>query len=151
MRTTHIAQFNVVRFKFPVGHPALQAFAENVARINAIAEASPGFVWRYVEAGTGEVEFIRFEDGSFLGALSVWESIEALRSFVYGKAHLEMMRRKAEWMSNIAEPAYVLWPVERGDQPHPDEGWRRLLHLRDKGDTAIAFSFSFRSATGPCA
>lgn len=144
MSAMHVAQFNVVRFKFPPGHVALRTFEENVARINAIAEASPGFVWRYVEAGTRDVEFVQFVDGSFLGALSVWESIEALKAFVYGKAHLEMMRRKAEWMSNMAERSYVLWHVERGIQPRPEEGWKRLVHFRENSDSAMSFSFGPR-------
>ena len=36
-------------------------------------------------------------DGGILINLSVWESVEALGAYVYGEAHLAVLRRRRQW------------------------------------------------------
>jgi len=44
MSATHIAQLNVGRLLYPVDDPRIAEFRDNLDRVNAIAERSPGFV-----------------------------------------------------------------------------------------------------------
>ena len=46
MPETHIAQLNIGRFRFPTDDPRMAGFMDNLDRVNALAERSPGFVWR---------------------------------------------------------------------------------------------------------
>lgn len=43
----HLAQLNIGKLKYPIDHPEIAEFANNLDRINALAEASKGFVWRF--------------------------------------------------------------------------------------------------------
>ena len=45
----HLAQINVARVRSPLGDPIMAEFEAALAEINALAEASPGFVWRLKE------------------------------------------------------------------------------------------------------
>ena len=137
-----LAQINVVQFVEPIGSPRLESFVAQVAHINALAEASPGFVWRYKEASDGSVEVLNFPDGSTLGALSVWRDIRSLKNFVYGSGHSGVIRRRREWMVPLAVKPMALWWVSPGERPSLAEGWERLQHLRNHGPTLVAFSFA---------
>lgn len=44
--TYHLAHFNWATLKAPVGDPRVAPFVDAVPKVNALAERSPGFVWR---------------------------------------------------------------------------------------------------------
>ncbi len=46
MSDFHLAQYNVGRIRSPLDHPDVAEFIAALDPINALAEASPGFVWR---------------------------------------------------------------------------------------------------------
>jgi hypothetical protein len=75
--------------------------------------------------------------------MSVWQSLEALRAFVYSdRAHLAVMRRRREWFHKHAEAFQVLWWIPAGHIPTVDEAEERLDLLRRFGPTPDAFTFS---------
>lgn len=49
-----IAQLNIAQPLAPIDSPDLKDFADNIERINTLAEASEGFIWRL----TGETTLI---------------------------------------------------------------------------------------------
>lgn len=50
--TYELAQLNIGVIRAPMDSPVMAEFAANLARINAIADAAPGFIWRLqTEAG----------------------------------------------------------------------------------------------------
>jgi hypothetical protein len=74
--------------------------------------------------------------------LSVWESLEALRDFVYRNGpHLDFMRRRREWFHRMAEQYLVLWWVPAGHIPSLDEALARLGQLEAEGPGPLAFTF----------
>ena len=76
---------------------ALPDFAAGLERINAFADLSPGFVWR-LQTAEGDATSIRpFENENLLVNMSVWRDVESLNKYVYGSAHVELMRRRREW------------------------------------------------------
>ena len=48
----HLAQLNVARLLEPLDSPTLADVVANLAHLNAIADRSPGFVWRLQGAFT---------------------------------------------------------------------------------------------------
>ena len=75
--------------------------------------------------------------------MSVWESIDALASFVYRSDHVAVMRRRREWFERI-RVFMVLWWVPAGHVPSVEEALERLGHLREHGPTPHAFTFKAR-------
>src|SRR6202030_3511838 len=58
----HLAQLNIGRLRYDLDDPRLADFIDNLARVNAIAERSEGFVWRLKDE-TGNATNIRaFDD-----------------------------------------------------------------------------------------
>jgi hypothetical protein len=116
-------------------------FAANLDRINALAEDSPGFVWR-LQTPEGNATAIRpFEDGNTLLNMSVWQDADSLRKFVYRSAHADIMRRRREWFEKINEAILVLWWVRRGHRPSVEDAIARLELLRRNGPHPDAFTF----------
>jgi hypothetical protein len=46
MNTFHIAQINVARMRGALEDPVMRGFVARLDEINALADGSPGFVWR---------------------------------------------------------------------------------------------------------
>ena len=44
--TYHIAQVNIARMNAPLDDPIMEGFVARLDEINALADRSPGFVWR---------------------------------------------------------------------------------------------------------
>jgi hypothetical protein len=109
--------------------------------VNALADASPGFVWR-LQTDEGDATSIRpFDDERIIVNMSVWESIEALWSFVYDGRHLDVMRRRREWFTRLGEAHQVLWWIPAGTIPASADIRDRIDHLRANGPTPHAFTF----------
>jgi hypothetical protein len=138
----HLAQFNIGRLRAPVDDPALADFVANLDPINALADATPGFVWR-LQTEDGNATAIRPFPGDDLMAInmSVWESMEALAEYVYRSAHTAFLRRRSEWFERLREVYLVLWWIPAGVLPTVEEALARLDHLRTFGPTPEAFTF----------
>jgi Domain of unknown function (DUF3291) len=132
----HLAQLNVGRIVAPTDSPVVADFMKALDRINALAEASPGFVWR-----GNATEILTTTDPYFLINMSVWESIETLFEFVYRSAHTGFMVRRREWFERPTEAYQVLGWVSAGYHPSPQEALARLEHLRRHGASPYAFTF----------
>jgi heme-degrading monooxygenase HmoA len=140
MTRHHLAQINVGMLKAPIDDPRTAGFTDNLDRINALAEAQPGFVWRLTGEGNNATDLRPFDDPELLVNLSVWTDLQALAAFVYRSAHRDVMRGRAQWFESMA--LYMcLWWVPEGHVPTPAEGMARLDLLRLKGPTADAFTF----------
>ena len=136
----HLAQINIGRIVAPTDSPVLKDFMDNLDRINALAEAQPGFVWRLVGEGNDATDIQAFDDPMMLLNMSVWESLDQLAAFVYRTAHRDIMRRRREWFHPV-ETYMALWWVPAGHRPTPAEGIARLELLKAMGPTPEAFSF----------
>jgi hypothetical protein len=143
MTAFHIAQLNVGRARGPVDGPVMAEFMALLDPVNAVADASPGFVWR-LQTEEGNATALRpYEDDRMIVNMSVWESIDALAAFVYRSGHVDVMRRRREWFESM-RPYMVLWWVAAGAIPTVDEAKERLEHLRVNGPTPYAFTFKAR-------
>jgi hypothetical protein len=136
-----LAQLNVGIIRGPMDSPVMADFAANLERINALADHSTGFLWR-LQTEEGNATSIRpFEDENLLLNMSVWRDVESLHKYVYGSAHLEIMRRRREWFERMRDAFFVLWWVPKGHRPSIAEATAKLDVLRARGPTADAFTF----------
>ena len=141
MSDFHLAQMNSARLRAPLEDPSMTEFAEGMALMNALADRSPGFVWRLV--GDNDLGTIAVPaDPSRIYTLSVWESPEHLRSYVYQSQHLEYLRRRRDWFRpHGQDAALVLWWIPAGKIPTLRQGNSRLARLQADGPTPEAFTF----------
>ena len=139
MSNYHLAQINVAELKAPLDSPQLKDFVDNLDRINALAEGSPGFVWRLTGDGNDATE-LRPMGEKIIVNYSIWRDVETLKSFVYSTAHVEILKRKREWFERM-KLNYVLWWVPAGTVPTVEEAVAKLEHLRSHGPSADAFHF----------
>jgi Domain of unknown function (DUF3291) len=139
--TYELAQLNIGIIRGPMDSPIMADFAANLARINAVADGSPGFVWR-LQTADGDATSIRpFDNPNLLVNMSVWCDVESLRRYVYSSAHVELMRRRREWFERMPEAFLVLWWVSKGHRPTVSEAIARLGLLRSYGPTPEAFTY----------
>jgi Domain of unknown function (DUF3291) len=144
MAEWHIAQLNVGVTVAPLDSPELADFMAALDGVNALAEASPGFVWR-LKSDSGNATDIRAgADPNFIVNMSVWASIEALFEFVYRSMHTKVMTRRREWFKKPDGAYHVLWWVPAGHRPTVEEALARLDHLDQHGPTPDAFTFKER-------
>ena len=135
MSAFQLAQINIGRLVAPYNSPPLAEFVANLGRINALADASPGFVWRLTGAGNDATDIQAFDDPMVAMNMSVWESLEALAAFAYRSAHRDFMRRRREWFEAPAE-AYMA-PFTAVGCPPPWCACSRSLQLVPGSGTTL--------------
>ena len=137
----HLAQLNVGRIRYPTEDPRMAGFMDNLDRVNALAEKSPGFVWRMTGEGNNNMDVTREDDPGMNYNLSVWRSAEDLEHFVWKTLHVRFYNRKAEWFAQMKMPHFVMWPTEEGVEPSLDESLERLEALRRDGASDQAYGW----------
>jgi hypothetical protein len=136
-----LAQLNVAKMLAPLDDPRMAAFVDALAPINVAADSSPGFVWR-LEDESGDATSIRvFDDDMVLVNMSVWESVDALKTFVYRSDHAAVMSRRRDWFTRHTTAYLVLWWVPEGHRPTESEARDRLERLQTEGPSQEAFTF----------
>jgi len=136
----HLAQLNIAKMQFSIESAEMSDFVDNLESINALAEISPGFVWR-LQTEDGDATSIDFFGSDVLVNMSIWESIESLHSYVYKTAHAKIMSRRNEWFYRVEEVYTVLWWVAEGHIPTLAEAREKLEQLNSAGPGPLAFSF----------
>lgn len=137
----HLAQLKIARPAYPLDAPSLADFADALAPVNALADLSPGFVWR-LQTTPGDATGVRWGgDDELLVNLSVWQSVLALADFVYGGEYPAVIRRCRERFVIVDQVVSVLWWVLAGHRPTVDQAAQRLEVLRREGPTPYAFTF----------
>ncbi|MFD2168329.1 DUF3291 domain-containing protein [Thalassotalea euphylliae] len=136
-----LAQLNIATALAPLESEQLKEFVDNLDRINGIAEQSPGFIWRLKDDSGNATNISYFDNPNTIINMSLWESIGALKHFMFMTDHLAIMKQKAKWFEKPNKATYVLWWVDKGHIPTIDEALTRLALLQESGDTPQAFSF----------
>lgn len=137
-----LAQINVGRLLAPQDDPRLAEFVDNLDSINALAERSPGFIWRLQDDSGNALSYQAFDDPLLLTNMSVWADLQSLRHFVYETQHRAFLRRRKEWFELLGQPYLALWWVPHGHRPTLAEAAAKLALLRERGPSAAAFNFS---------
>ncbi len=139
--TYHLAQVNIARMLAPLTDPLMAGFVAELDAINALADNSPGFLWR-LQTSEGNATDIRpYEDDLILVNLSLWASLADLTTFVYKSRHRQVLQQRQQWFQRFNGPYVALWWVPSGHIPTVDEAKERLSRLSAHGETPYAFSF----------
>lgn len=139
--TYHLAQLNIATLLAPLDSPQLADFVANLDRINTLAENSDGFIWRLIEDCRDPQLAHPFPDNVIVN-MSVWRDIEALKTFAFKSAHVDIMRRRREWFAKMTTAYAALWWIPAGHQPTLAEAAERLAHLDQYGAMEHAFTFA---------
>jgi len=141
MNEFHLAQVNIGRILAPLESPVMEGFVSRLDEINALADRSPGFVWR-LQTDAGNAAYLRpYDDDRLLFNLSVWKSVEELKDYVYRSVHAELLKGRRAWFEALDTPVFALWWVPAGHLPSVDEAKRRLARLQVEGPSDYAFTF----------
>jgi Domain of unknown function (DUF3291) len=140
MEYYHLAQVNIARARAALHSPTMADFVASLHEINLLAEKSPGFVWRLREQSE-LTSSAAAGDGRLIVNMSVWQSLETLREYVYRSAHNSVIRRRAEWFEPMTRANLALWWIPAGHEPSLGEARERLAHLRRHGECRAAFTF----------
>ena len=140
----HLAQLNVGTMIAPTDDPRVADFMNALDKINALADNSPGFVWRLQSESGNATDFRAFDDDNILINMSVWESVDALHFYTYKTAHAEYIKRRKEWFHLFGKPHMCLWWIPAGHIPTLEEAVEKLAHFTEHGPTAEVFSFTKR-------
>ncbi|WP_424187826.1 DUF3291 domain-containing protein [Actinokineospora sp. G85] len=138
----HLAQLNVGTLRHPLDDPRMHGFTSMLDTVNAVADRAPGFVWRLIGDGGNDATAIRTSLGAdVMVNMSVWESCDSLRDYVYRSGHLDLLRRRAEWFELPKTAFQVMWWIPAGHLPTVEEAVERLRLLRACGPSPSAFGF----------
>ncbi|MFT7599174.1 MAG: hypothetical protein ACI8TP_002103 [Acidimicrobiales bacterium] len=136
MTAYQLAQLNLGLFRAPLDGPEMAEFTAALAPINAIAEATPGFVWRLTSDDGESSSFVDVpgrEDPLWAPNLSVWTDLDSLKHFMYQSGHASYLRRRSEWFQNPNRPINVLYWIRAGEIPSLGDAVERLDYLTDNG------------------
>jgi antibiotic biosynthesis monooxygenase (ABM) superfamily enzyme len=136
-----IAQLNIGRAVAPLDDPRLADFMAWLDEVNALAERSPGFVWRLQGENGNNTDLKVSDDPQFIVNMSVWASIEDLRAFTYRSDHKTVFARRNEWFERAGGPNVVIWWQPAGTLPDVHDALTRLRRLAELGPTQDAFTF----------
>src|SRR2546426_9959475 len=126
MADYQLAQLNIGRIVAPLDSPQLAGFVARLEEINALADGASGFVWRFQTEDGNATALRPFDDERMLVNFSVWESAEALHTFVYLTQHAEVMRYRRGGFERRGPPLTGLWWGRAGPPP-PGHGGLRAL------------------------
>jgi len=141
MSDFHLAQINIARFRLAADDPHIEAFVSQLDAVNALADDSPGFIWR-LQGEEGSAMAIQvFDDADLLINMSVWQSADALFDYTYKTAHTKIMARRKEWFGRLEDASMALWWIPAGHIPSAEEGRARLEIISKNGPCPESFTF----------
>jgi hypothetical protein len=132
-------QYNIGRIRRPLDHPDVAEFIASLDPINALAEDSPGFVWRLTDDDGQSSSYVKVEaigDPLLVVNYSIWSDLESLKHFVRKSGHIAYLYRRREWFEQSEEATSVAWWISEGTIPDVCEAHQRLIHVRENGRTA---------------
>ena len=137
----HLAQVNITIARYAYDDPRFAGFVDNLDRVYDLAESTPGFVWRHVTVDEDAEAKQVFAEPNLVFNMSVWETQQALREFVYKSEHASILRQRADWFVPMNRPVFALWWQPVGTIPTIVESRHRLERLQKVGPTEDAFTF----------
>lgn len=143
----HLAQINIAKIVAEnISDPVMEKFVAQLDEINALAEASPGFIWRLKDESNNATNLNPYNDQRIIVNISVWQSLDDLIKFAYYGRHAEVLRSRREWFVSFGRAYTALWYIPAGKIPTVEEAMIRLKSLQDHGPTPFAFDFKTKFA-----
>lgn len=138
----HLAQINIAQMKAPLTDLVMTEFAEALNEVNAIADQSPGFIWRLQTASGNATNIRAYSDPKMLVNVSVWQDIESLKTYVYKSLHGKFFVRRRQWFEKYQGEHFAMWWIPAGHLPTVEEGKMKLESLTLHENSPEAFTFA---------
>ncbi|WP_066017738.1 DUF3291 domain-containing protein [Endozoicomonas atrinae] len=142
MAAFHLAQVNIAKAKGPMDSPVMKGFVDQLDYINQLAENSPGFVWRLQTEEGDATDISAFEDELIIINMSVWQTYEDLKQYVYSGEHLRVLKQKKDWFDKLRGSHLALWWIPAGTLPTVEDAKQSLTLLDTQGPTEQSFTFA---------
>ncbi|MDB5013167.1 MAG: hypothetical protein JWQ25_1369 [Daejeonella sp.] len=140
MSDFHIAEINIAKMKgLDINDPIMKEFVDNLGKVNDIAEASEGFVWRLKDDSYNATSFNPYNDEQIIINISVWETIETLEHYMYKTFHSDFLRRRKEWFQAHGKASTAMWWIPAGQIPTLEEAIEKLDYLQIHGVSEKVF------------
>ncbi len=138
---------NIARLIEPLDSDRLADFVAALDPVNAEADLAPGFVWRLQTEEGNATSLVAFEwdvsgTAGVITNMSVWESFDHLKNFVYSPNHLAVMKQRRNWFHQVAEATTALWWVRVGEVPTLQDAEVKIRSLREQGPTRLSFGLN---------
>ena len=140
-RQYHLCHLNIGKARAHIFDPQMAGFVAKLEEVNNLAYQSPGFVWHLQIDIYNPEHLAMYGEPGLLFNLSVWESVEALYTYVYRSDHAQMMKARKNWFGEMDGPSYVLFWLPAGELPTLEEAKQRIAYLKAHGPSAQAFTF----------
>jgi hypothetical protein len=138
----YLAEINIARLKHDADDPRVAPFFNALDRINAIADRSNGFQWRFTDESGNATDTQAVDDPRVIVNVSTWASAEDLETFVWGTIHRQFYQRREAWFDLMESMHFCMWWIEPGEEPTIAEALDRLTHVNTHGDSDHAFGWS---------
>ena len=142
MAKFHLAQVNIAKAKGPMDSPVMKGFVDQLDYINDLADNSPGFVWRLQTEEGDATDISVFDDELIIINMSVWQSHEDLKRYVYSGEHLTVLKQKKDWFDKLPGSHLALWWIPAGAIPTVTDARQALERLNAQGPTEQSFTFA---------
>ena len=140
----YLAELNIARVRADMNDPQMRGFVEGIEPVNALAEQSPGFVWRYIDGTAADQNYAPTPwDDQFIVNLSVWKDWPSLKAFMFGDLHAYYMKGRREWFHPMDTPHSCLWWVDAGHRPSLQEAKAKLDQLTADGPSDEVFTMAW--------
>ena len=142
----HLAHFNWATLRGDWGSEVVAGFQNAVEKVNALADRSPSFVWRYAgdeataAARIGWPMFV--ENSRIIASFSVWQAPGAFEDYVLKTVHGAFRRRSDEWFEPATGVNVALWWVPVGHTPSVSEAREKVETLQSEGPSETVFTFA---------
>lgn len=138
----YLAQINIALMKAPLEDPIMNEFAMALDEVNTVAEQSPGFVWRLKTSSGNATDIRAYSDPKMLVNVSVWQSVEQLKVYVYKSLHGDFFIRRRNWFQKYQGEHFAMWWIRCGHLPTVEEAKAKLEYLELYGDSPESFTFA---------
>ncbi|WP_419536875.1 DUF3291 domain-containing protein [Endozoicomonas sp.] len=142
MATFHLAQVNIAKAKGSMDSPVMKGFVDQLDYINQLAENSPVFVWRLQTEEGDATDISAFEDELIIINMSVWQTYDDLKQYVYSGEHLSALKQKKDWFDKLEGSHLALWWIPAGSIPTVEDAKQALALLDTQGPTEKSFTFA---------
>lgn len=140
-----IAQVNIAKCKFAMDDPRMSGFTNGLDEINALGDASEGFIWRLKDESGHATNIILYPDPQIIFNMSVWKSLEDLFKYAYSSRHKDFLKNRWTWFEPMNKPHMCLWYVPTGYIPTKDQGKDKLELYNIMGAGVAVFDFKTAS------
>lgn len=137
-----LAQINIALMKAPIDDPIMSEFAAALNEVNLIADRSPGFIWRLQTSSGNATDIRAYPDPKMLINVSVWQTIEQLKVYVYHTLHGDFFVRRRQWFEEYSGEHFGMWWIPADHLPTVEEGKAKLKYLERHGDSPECFTFA---------